>query len=344
MSNATAMTTVAPQNIVPINVGETASSALAAQVVANVQARYALAKKMPRDLDEVRVRLLKECKRPSFAKTAIYHKPIGKGVEGPSIRFAEAALRCMTNCMPETIVVFDDDDKRILKVTVTDLEANLSYSEEITIAKRVERHDSKGRDVVTQRLNSYGTTVYIIKATDDEILDKQNALVSKALRTIALRLLPGDIKEEAVDLCYSTMENEAAQDPDATRKNMVSAFAAIGVNPAKLIAYLRHPIKQTTPAEMVKLREIHTAIKDGEATWSEVMGLGEDQASTTTAPDAKTSKTAEMLKNRREEVKAQSTPAPAAEKPAEKSEHDYGPPPMGSEPEPKPQTKNGKLF
>jgi hypothetical protein len=344
MSNGTAIATVAPQNIIPINVGETASSALAAQVVANIQARYALAKKMPRDLDEVRIRLLKECKRPSFAKTAIYHKPIGKGVEGPSIRFAEAALRCMTNCMPETIVVFDDDDKRILKITVTDLEANLSYSEEITIAKRVERHKSDGREVVTQRLNSYGKTVYIIKATDEEILDKQNALVSKALRTIALRLLPGDIKEEAINLCYETMQDEAAKDPDATRKNMVSAFAALGVNPSQLVAYLQHPIDQTTPAEVVKLREIHTAIKDGEATWSEVMGHGEDQAAAAPAPDAKTNKTAEMLKNRRQEVAPEKEAAPAAEsKPTQDTS--YGPPPMQSEPEPKPTTnKSGKLF
>nr|NIU03565.1 hypothetical protein [Gammaproteobacteria bacterium]NIV50929.1 hypothetical protein [Gammaproteobacteria bacterium]NIX84839.1 hypothetical protein [Gammaproteobacteria bacterium] len=105
----------------PHATAETASTAVAAQAAASVQARYVMALQRPRNIDQVRVDLLKECKRPGFARVAMYHKPIGKGVTGPSIRFAEAAMRCMGNLMPEVATLYDDHDKRILRVSVTDL-------------------------------------------------------------------------------------------------------------------------------------------------------------------------------------------------------------------------------
>ena len=46
---------------------ETAASSVAAQATAQIQARYVVALRRPRDWDDVRVRILKECRRPSFA-------------------------------------------------------------------------------------------------------------------------------------------------------------------------------------------------------------------------------------------------------------------------------------
>jgi len=288
---------IRPASLVPVGESETAVSSVAAQVVAAVQARYALAKRMPRDYDEVRVRLLKECKRPRFAEVAIYHKPIGKGIEGPSIRFAEAALRCMTNVWPEVITILDSEDTRIVRVSVTDLEANITYSKDVTITKTVERSKAEGKDVLGSRLNSYGKTTYIVRATDDDILNKENALVSKALRTVGLRLIPGDILDEALEQVKRTLHDSAAQDPDAMRKRLVDAFASLGVGPAQLVAYLRHPLEQTSPAEITRLREIHAAIKDGETTWADVMGTGDEKASE--SGQSKTSRTKDVLEQRR---------------------------------------------
>ena len=46
-----------------VRTGETAVSAVAALAEANVKARYAMALRRPRDLDEVREKILKECRR-----------------------------------------------------------------------------------------------------------------------------------------------------------------------------------------------------------------------------------------------------------------------------------------
>ena len=86
---------------------ESAAMVLAAQRQAEIQARYLLAQQNTRDLDVVREKLLKECRRPSFADVARYRKPIRKGVEGLSIRFAEAALRIMKNItINQTVVTY----------------------------------------------------------------------------------------------------------------------------------------------------------------------------------------------------------------------------------------------
>jgi hypothetical protein len=236
--------------------------------VATVQARFAIAYRKPRDLDSVRVGLLKECRRAGFAEVAKYHKPIGKGVQGPSIRFVEAALRHYSNILQETSTIYDDETKRIVRVSVTDLEANATYEQEITVSKLVERRKlADGQVPVSSRTNSSGQIVYTIQATDDDLINKEGALRSKAIRTLGLRLLPGDLVDESMDLVERTLSDKAAKDPDAERRKLVDAFVLIGVQPKDLTSYLGHDLAQCTPTEVVGLRKIYAAIRDGEAKW-----------------------------------------------------------------------------
>ena len=230
---------------------------LAQQAIASVQARYVMAIKRPRNWDQTRQDMLKECARPSFARVARYRKPVGEGIEGPSIRFAEAALRYMKNVIVETPLVRDDAAARVLRVTVTDLEANLTYWKDVTVPKTVERRQlGKGQLPISKRHNSYGDLVYLVPATDDQILNTENALVSKAIRTCALRLLPGDILDECMEAVIRTQRNEDAKDPDAARKALVDTFGAVGVRADDLSAYLAHDLGVMTPAELLHLRAI----------------------------------------------------------------------------------------
>jgi len=254
---------------------ETASTAVAEQARASIEARYVVAMKRPRNLDNVRVKILAECQRPGFAHVARYSKPMGgKKIEGPSIRFAEAALRAMGNVHVETMVVWDDDDKRIFRVSVTDIESNLPYSSDVVVQKTVERSQLKdGQRALSSRVNSQNKVTYLVQATDDDILNKQNALISKALRTQALRLLPGDILEEAMDAVLDTQSREDARDPDAAKKKLIDAFARIGVLPDQLAEYLGHDTSQVVPAELLDLRAVYSAIQEGETTWRAVLDM-----------------------------------------------------------------------
>ncbi len=268
---------------------ETASSAVAAQAKAAIEARYVMALRRPRDLDGVRVRLLAECRRKGFADAAIYSKPVGgKLIEGPSVRFAEAAIRCMGNILPETATIYDDASKRIVRQSVTDLESNVTYIKDVVIEKVVERTSLKdGQVAISERTNSTGKRTYLVTATEDALLNKEGALVSKAMRSSALRILPGDILDECMELCQKTISDQAAKDPAGERKHLADGFARMGVQPEALKAYLGHALDACTPAELVDLRKTYSTLKDGEATWQDVMETRHKSAmATTSAPQA----------------------------------------------------------
>ena len=253
---------------------ETAATSIAAQAKAMVESRYVMAMRAPRDWDQVRSDLLKECRRPSFAhnKSAYYHKPIGKGVEGLGIRFVEVALRCMRNVLIETKMIFEDETKEIHNVAVTDLESNITYPMDVKVSKTVER--SKPADdgsYLAMRLNSYNKPVFTVPANDDDLLNKRAALISKAIRTLGLRVIPGDLQDEAEDIIKQIRTDQAAKDPDAERRRIVDAFAELNISATQLKEYLSHDLAQCTPAQLVNLRGLYGALRDGEATWQTVM-------------------------------------------------------------------------
>lgn len=297
---------------------ETAAGAVAAQAKAMVEARYIMAMQRPRNWDQVRQDLMKECRRPSFAhnKSTYYRKPIGQGVEGLGIRFVEVALRCMTNVLVETSMIFEDATKEIHRVSVTDLESNITYPLDVRVSKTVER--SKTMDdgsYISVRLNSQNRPVYTVPANDDDLLNKRAALISKAIRTLGLRIIPGDMQDEAEEIIKKIRLDEAARDPDAKRKFIVDEFARIGVKAADLVEYLGHGLDTCSPAELVNLTGLWAAINDGEATWKSVMEHRDEQRGPKEAP--------KMPEAKSKKVATTTAPAPTA---APKAEADAQPP------------------
>ena len=110
-----------------------------------------------------------------------------------------------------------------------------------------------------------------MEATDDDILNKQNALISKAVRTLGLRLLPGDILEECMDAVIETQRSKDAVDPDAAKRKIFDSFGTVGVQVKDLQEYLGHPGETLTPKELTDLRGLYSALKDGETSWREIM-------------------------------------------------------------------------
>jgi hypothetical protein len=264
-----------------------ATQALVAKARADIEARWTMAMHRPRNMDEVRTSILKECRRPGFAAAAIYRKPIGDGVEGLSIRFAEAAARCFGNIAMEVAQIYDDETTRVVRVSATDLEANITWPQDVTVAKTVERKTlRKGQRPVGERTNSYGDRVYLVEASEDDLLNKQGALVSKALRTCILRIIPGNLQDEAYDVCNAILKDESAKDPDAARNAVCDAFAGQGIQPTDLEEWLGHKLDVATPAEIEQLRRLFVAVRDGEATWPDALAQRAEQLATK-APKSK---------------------------------------------------------
>lgn len=268
---------------------ETASTAVAARARAEVEARFVVADRRPRDIERFRVRLLKECKRTGFAELAEYERPVGrqknedtgqweqKIARGPTIRLIETAIQNYGNVVAESPVVFEGDDFRIVRAQMCDLETNTTWTADVVVAKRIEKRGDKkghpplGREVVGQRINSSGDTTFLVTATDDEVSVRQLALISKAQRKNAERLLPSDIIHEALSECRKTLAAADAQDPNAAKRKVIDGFATLNVEPAAIAEYAQKPLDRLQPAEVMELRRLYAAIRDGETTWEKAM-------------------------------------------------------------------------
>lgn len=283
-----------------ITTAEATAQAQSAREIARVQAKFTIARRNPRDPMDYRVRLLHRCDDSRFAQVARYAVPRGgKTIEGPSIRFVEEALRCFQNVEVETEVLVDDAEKRMLRVGVLDLEANIGHSITITVSKTMERKRLiEGERPISSRRNSSGDTVYLYPAPDDEVTMKQNSAVSKAMRVQGLRILPGEVTAEAMDVCVALRRKEIDQDPDAERKALADAFANMRVMPSQLTEYLGVELAQATPADLFDLRGLYVAIRDGQIRFSEAL-----EAKRPAAPDAP--KDAPDVAKRKAEVKAE---------------------------------------
>jgi hypothetical protein len=284
----------------PVAAGETSSSAIAAREKAAVEARFLMALHRPRDFETSRRRLMDACRRPAFAEVARYSKPVGgERITGLSIRFAEEARVMWGNMDVTTLLVFDDEERRIYRVQGIDLETNATESKDVMIEKFVERRKTReGMEIIGSRTNSTGQTVYKVRATEDDLMVKANAAISKERRNVILSLLPGDVKEECEQQAIDTLSNVDANDPAASRKKLLDAFWKYGVTPAQVAELLGHPVEQINPAEMTLLRTYGTALKEGESTWPDIVEAhtAGKKTGSTQAPESGATKGTEGLK------------------------------------------------
>ncbi len=299
------MNEIATMGNVPSSIAYADPSAVASaeQAKARIQSAYIMAMQRPRNFDQARINILRSCDRPGFAELAEYAKPIGgSNIIGPSIRFAEECVRNWGNMDVTQQVVYDDETVRRITVTVTDYETNASFSSSVQIEKTVERKNSSGREVLSERINSRGEKVFLVKATEDEIANKQGSAISKAMRNDVLRLIPQDLIAEALERARETLKKKDRTDPDSARKKLSDAFAKIGIMPNDLKEYLGHDLAQIQPSELQELRGIYQSISDGQSKWSDYVTPPQEEESAQ-ASDAKRKLHNLKEKLKKEEVK-----------------------------------------
>jgi hypothetical protein len=253
---------------------ESGTVALTAQVEARIRASYFLAKQFPRNWIDVGSKLKRAFLRPVLAEGALYSKPIGGSkIEGLSIRFAEEAFRTMGNLSVETMLISDDDEKRVYTVLGMDLETNASIPVSVVVTKQMERSTVKqGDEVLAKRLNSQGRVTYVIKArSEDDYRSKEQSALQKARRDVILFLTPGDIKEECEQVIRKTLADRDARDPQEQITKLAAAYYGVGVSAAELEKLLGHPLAVTNASEIQMFRSFYTALKDGEATWPQIV-------------------------------------------------------------------------
>jgi hypothetical protein len=298
-----------------ISVGQDMSpTAAAAAAKAEIEARILAARKWPRDADQFREEILKDCRRPGFAENAIFHKPVGRkqNAEGKweqafatgfSIRFIEPALQHWGNVHVTARITYEDDGRALLNVQVVDVQRNVGYSTDAMLDKLVERKEVKaGRKTRGMRENSYGDIVYLLEATKDEFRNVMGAERSKLIRDNGRRLLPPDILEECRAQIEATIANENAKDPDSAKKKVLDKFAALGISAAMLKEYLGRPLETLTPKDLNDLAPLYNGLKDGDITWVDVVRSEEGTPETA---EKKTKLKDRLMKSREQQADPQ---------------------------------------
>lgn len=220
-------------------------SVVEAMTRAEIDIQVSTAKRYPRDYSVVKRKMITLATLDVETAESCFYKLSrqGKSIEGPSARLAEIAASCFGN-MRAAAQVVDNDGKTITARGIChDLETNSCFA--VEVKRRI-----TGRD---------GRTF-----SDDMQVVTGNAACSIALRNAIFKTVPfaliKPVYEQARQAAVGDIKTLAER-----RTRMLKAFAALGVNEARILAALGKPgAEDIGLAELESLIGTHTAIKDGE--------------------------------------------------------------------------------
>jgi hypothetical protein len=172
-------------------------------------------------------------------------KRSGKVIEGPSIRFAEAAAQSWGNCRAGARIVDVGDEFITAQGFFYDLEKNMALAFEVM------------RRITDREGNRYG---------DDMIGVTGNAACSIAIRNAILRGVPRTAWNEPYQAARSLSIGKG-ESISTKRGEMLKAFAPLGVDKGQIFGLLGvKGIEDVTIEQMMLMAGILNAIKEGETT------------------------------------------------------------------------------
>ena len=245
-----------------------------------IQGAIIVAKKFPRNEDEAFERLMKSCRRTSFAESVAYSFPRGgKLITGPSVHIAREFARVWKNIRYGLEILLDTDEQRQIRGWAWDVESNTKVSQDDYFKKLIYRKDGG----------------WIVPDERDlrELTNRRGAIL---MRNCILQLLPSDFIDDALALAKETIKKAADQDPDSFKKKMIVVFSGINITVEMLEKKLGHKLDQCNSEELTELRQIFESIRDGNSKWKDYenrseKGTSEKATGKIKVEDLKTGKT-----------------------------------------------------
>jgi hypothetical protein len=218
----------------------------ASREMAEVQAAVVMARRFPRDEMRAIEKIKNACSRPSLAESAVYqYSRGGSDVSGPSIRLAEALAANWGNIQCGVREVEQRNGESTCEAFAWDMESNFRVVKSFKVSHI--RHTRRGDTVLTDPRDIY------------EMVANQGA---RRVRSCILGIIPGDVVEDAVRQCETTLNAKADTTPEGLKK-VADAFAAYGVTVKQLEARIQRRWDSITAAQVVGLRKIIVSLRDG---------------------------------------------------------------------------------
>lgn len=231
--------------------------------LSEIKGKMFLARQFPRDPEWSLQSAMKECQRKELAEAAQYEFPKGDSVvKGPSIRLVEVLARHWGNITSGVDEIESKDGETTIKSYAWDLETNVSDSKTFTV-----KHErSVGR----------GDNRRIKKLTDErDIYEMVANKGARRKRACLLSVLPGWYVDAAVTACEETLKKSLTdgKSMEEVISSIVTAFSEFDISPAQIEDKLGKPVESLSKNDVVKLRHLYSAIKDGFVKPGDAFGL-----------------------------------------------------------------------
>ena len=227
--------------------------------LSEIKGKMYLARQFPRDPDWSLQSVLRECQRKDLAEVAQYEFPKGDSVvKGPSIRLVEVLARHWGNITSGVDEIESKDGETTIKSYAWDLETNVSDAKTFTV-KHV-RSTKKGTYKLTDERDVY------------EMVANKGA---RRKRACLLAVLPGWYVDAAVSACEETLKQSLTdgRTMEEVISSVVFAFSEFGITPEQIEEKIGKEIKNLSKNDVVKLRHLYSAIKDGFVKPGDAFGL-----------------------------------------------------------------------
>lgn len=238
----------------------------------------ALAAARPRNYLKIKQDLLAQLEAyPSFAREAIYSKPVGKNdagimqyARGPSIRMAEACAEAYGYNRVRCDMTIEDDDHVKLVASFVDYQRGRIWQDSGVVSKFF-----KARGGGMRRM------------ADDRFYDvKVKAEKSKLVREVILRSIPPGLRADLIEAAEKQIENLL---DDTTIKKIVGQFASKGITLEQLEAHIGRTLKAGwTKEDRKNLLGLWNAVESGEISADTLIQEATAQGEATKAPDGPT--------------------------------------------------------
>ena len=218
-----------------------------------IDQQIATAHKYPRSIKQFRNDTLEMVTlNENVAAECIYSLPRGgKTIEGPSARFAEVVASAWGNSRAGARVVNDQGNFVTAQGVFHDLERNVAITYEVQ--RRI-------------------TDKYGKRFKDDMIVVTANAACSVALRNAILKGVPKAFWSDMYDAARRTVMGDF-KTLSNRRADALKAFVSYGVTEEQVFALLEvDGVEDITMENLVTLRGVLTAIKDGDTTPEQAFG------------------------------------------------------------------------
>lgn len=218
--------------------------------IAEIQAKMILARNFPRDVSYCLDLIKAECSNKELAQTAIYEFPRGDSVvRGASIRLVECVARHWGNIISGIKELGTAGNRATVKAYCWDLQSNF--------------FDEKVFDVELVRATKKGT--YELTDPRDRYEMMAN-MAARRKRACMQAVIPQFVIDAAMAECEATLAKEISEESlEDTKRKMLEAFKTFAdwITDGHLASVCGKEYDKLGKRDIVKLRNLYNAIKDG---------------------------------------------------------------------------------